>query len=155
MAKQNLYLEPKPRYEILDGLRGVAAMMVIIFHLFETYAHGQQHVNHGYLAVDFFFVLSGFVIVSGNDTDWDAYASSLIGKLDAIFKEESLPAGHVKIIVENGKSYTVGNIAGDGKVSLRHTDGKGDNAKVIVNARVETTPQHLDELVKKALAGAN
>lgn len=42
-----------------------------------------------------------------------------------------------------------------GKVSFRHTAGKGDNAKVIVNARVETTPQHLDELVKKALAGAN
>jgi len=64
MAKQNIYLESKPRYEILDGLRGVAALMVIIFHLFETYAHGayQQTINHGYLAVDFFFILSGFVI---------------------------------------------------------------------------------------------
>ena len=57
MAKENVYLESKPRYEILDGLRGVAALMVILFHLFETYATGQQHVNHGYLAVDFFFYL--------------------------------------------------------------------------------------------------
>ncbi|MBR1433794.1 MAG: acyltransferase [Bacteroidales bacterium] len=71
MAKQNQYLESKPRYEILDGLRGVAALMVIIFHLFETYAHGQQHVNHGYLAVDFFFVLSGFVIGYAYDDRWD------------------------------------------------------------------------------------
>lgn len=71
MAKTNTYLESKPRYEILDGLRGVAAMMVIIFHLFETYAHGQQHVNHGYLAVDFFFVLSGFVIGYAYDDRWD------------------------------------------------------------------------------------
>ena len=70
MAKQNIYLESKPRYEILDGLRGVAAMMVIIFHLFETYAHGQQHVNHGYLAVDFFFVLSGFVVGYAYDDRW-------------------------------------------------------------------------------------
>lgn len=58
------YLESKPRYEILDGLRGVAAIFVVIFHLFETYSAGVVHqiVNHGYLAVDFFFVLSGFVI---------------------------------------------------------------------------------------------
>lgn len=57
-------LESKPRYEILDGLRGVAAMIVVAFHLFETYSKGptEQIINHGYLAVDFFFVLSGYVI---------------------------------------------------------------------------------------------
>ena len=62
--KNNVYLESKPRYEILDGLRGVAALMVVAFHLFETYNAriGTQIINHGYLAVDFFFVLSGFVI---------------------------------------------------------------------------------------------
>ncbi len=72
MAKENVYLESKPRYEILDGLRGVAALMVIFFHLFEVYCpHGaQQHINHGYLAVDFFFVLSGFVIGYAYDDRW-------------------------------------------------------------------------------------
>ena len=60
MAKENVYLASKPRYEILDGLRGVAALMVVLFHLFETYSKGPayQIINHGYLAVDFFFVLS-------------------------------------------------------------------------------------------------
>ena len=71
MANQHPYLESKPRYEILDGLRGVAAMMVILFHIFETYANGhQQHINHGYLAVDFFFVLSGFVVGYAYDDRW-------------------------------------------------------------------------------------
>lgn len=72
MAKENVYLESKPRYEILDGLRGVAAIMVILYHIFETYCpHGaQQHINHGYLAVDFFFVLSGFVIGYAYDDRW-------------------------------------------------------------------------------------
>lgn len=72
MAKENVYLESKPRYEILDGLRGVAAVMVVIFHLFETYSNGPaaQIVNHGYLAVDFFFVLSGFVIGYAYDDRW-------------------------------------------------------------------------------------
>ena len=73
MAKENVYLASKPRYEILDGLRGVAALMVVIFHCFETYVpvFKTQIVNHGYLAVDFFFVLSGFVIGYAYDDRWD------------------------------------------------------------------------------------
>lgn len=52
------------RYDILDGLRGVAAIMVVIFHLSEAFSYDPvyKHLNHGYLCVDFFFVLSGFVI---------------------------------------------------------------------------------------------
>ena len=69
----NVYLASKPRYEILDGLRGVAAVLVVLFHLLETYSGGQAHqiINHGYLAVDFFFVLSGFVIGYAYDDRWD------------------------------------------------------------------------------------
>jgi len=73
MTKNNIYLASKPRYEILDGLRGVAAVLVVAFHLFETYFHmaPDQPINHGYLAVDFFFVLSGFVIGYAYDDRWD------------------------------------------------------------------------------------
>ena len=69
----NIYLPSKPRYEILDGLRGVAALLVVAFHLFETYSKGPayQIINHGYLAVDFFFALSGFVIGYAYDDRWD------------------------------------------------------------------------------------
>lgn len=69
----NVYLASKPRYEILDGLRGVASVLVILFHLFETYSAGaaEQIINHGYLAVDFFFVLSGFVVGYAYDDRWD------------------------------------------------------------------------------------
>lgn len=69
----NIYLASKPRYEILDGLRGVAALLVVAYHLFETFFHGgpDQPINHGYLAVDFFFVLSGFVIGYAYDDRWD------------------------------------------------------------------------------------
>ena len=72
MSKSSPALESKPRYEILDGLRGVAALIVVAFHLFETYSPGPMYqiLNHGYLAVDFFFVLSGFVIGYAYDDRW-------------------------------------------------------------------------------------
>ena len=73
MTKSNTYFASKPRYELLDGLRGVAAMLVVAFHLFEIYFHmaPDQPINHGYLAVDFFFVLSGFVIGYAYDDRWE------------------------------------------------------------------------------------
>ena len=72
MAKTPAYLESKSHYEILDGLRGVAAILVVIFHVFETYSVDRFHqiMNHGYLAVDFFFVLSGFVVAYAYDDRW-------------------------------------------------------------------------------------
>lgn len=63
----------KRHYHILDGLRGVAALMVVIYHLFEAFSPDHpltQWVNHGYLAVDFFFLLSGFVIAYAYDDRW-------------------------------------------------------------------------------------
>lgn len=66
------FTDTKPHYNILDGLRGVAALMVLWFHIFEAYAssHIDQQINHGYLAVDFFFILSGFVIGYAYDDRW-------------------------------------------------------------------------------------
>ena len=66
------FADTKPHYDILDGLRGVAALTVVCFHLFEAYAtsHLDQRINHGYLAVDFFFILSGFVVGYAYDDRW-------------------------------------------------------------------------------------
>ena len=61
------FSDTKPHYELIDGLRGVAALLVVFYHIFEglSFAAGGTVItviNHGYLAVDFFFILSGFVI---------------------------------------------------------------------------------------------
>ena len=69
------YADSKPHYEILDGLRGVAALLVVFYHIFEglSFAAGGTvitTINHGYLAVDFFFILSGFVIGYAYDDRW-------------------------------------------------------------------------------------
>lgn len=54
----------KQHFEILDGLRGIAALAVVIFHFMEWVFpdYNQNFIGHGFLAVDFFFCLSGFVI---------------------------------------------------------------------------------------------
>ena len=51
------------RYATLDGLRGVAAVVVLCYHT-RVFPGSAAIAPHGYLAVDFFFMLSGFVIAS-------------------------------------------------------------------------------------------
>lgn len=77
------------KYELLDGLRGVAALVVLMYHLFEAIAFSQnleierlaqaqgvevqlvdQNFFHGFLAVDFFLILSGFVMGYAYDGRW-------------------------------------------------------------------------------------
>jgi peptidoglycan/LPS O-acetylase OafA/YrhL len=56
---------PKGEIRALTGLRGIAALYVVFFH-----ANGQYRmpelirpfIRHGYIAVDLFFILSGFVM---------------------------------------------------------------------------------------------
>ncbi len=69
------FADTKPHYALLDGLRGVAALLVVWYHVFEGYQFGSgaaiiKEMNHGYLAVDFFFILSGFVIGYAYDDRW-------------------------------------------------------------------------------------
>ncbi|MBV7530366.1 acyltransferase [Chitinophaga sp. sic0106] len=57
-------LKSRQHYEVLDGLRGIAALSIVVFHLYEFMVpdYTKSPIGHGYLAVDFFFCLSGFVI---------------------------------------------------------------------------------------------
>ncbi len=51
------------RFEALDSLRGVCAILVVMFHM-PVASHWRDwgFIQHAYLFVDYFFVLSGFVI---------------------------------------------------------------------------------------------
>lgn len=69
-----IFPDSKVHFESLDALRGIAAILVVIFHIFEIFSggdHTKQILNHGYLAVDFFFLLSGFVIGHAYDDRWN------------------------------------------------------------------------------------
>lgn len=74
------FADTKPHYELLDGLRGVAAILVLFYHIFEGFSFAELQnkagdgiittLNHGHIAVDFFFILSGFVISYAYDDRW-------------------------------------------------------------------------------------
>ena len=98
---QQSYLASKPRYEILDGLRGVAALLVIGYHLFETYYGGapNQPINHGYLAVDFFFALSGFVIGYAYDDRWNRMTTWQFFKRRLIRLHPMIIAGSITAVL--------------------------------------------------------
>ncbi len=91
-------LKTKSHYEILDGLRGVAALMVVMFHTFEAYADAnpqKQIINHGYLAVDFFFLLSGFVVAYAYDDRWSRMSQWDFGKRRLIRLQPMVIAGNI------------------------------------------------------------
>jgi peptidoglycan/LPS O-acetylase OafA/YrhL len=54
-----------PRFEALDAWRGLSAVLVAMFHLVAfSHIYDSPFLRHSYLFVDFFFVLSGFVITA-------------------------------------------------------------------------------------------
>lgn len=76
-------LKSKPHFQILDGLRGIAAIAVVVYHFMEFVVpdYHQNFIAHGHLAVDFFFCLSGFVIAYSYDNRIEKIGTSSFLKL--------------------------------------------------------------------------
>ncbi len=54
-----------PKNEIflsLESFRGIAAILVVLFHSPFAYGEKLPIIKHGEIFVDFFFILSGFII---------------------------------------------------------------------------------------------
>lgn len=86
IAPAAAFSDSKPHYELLDGLRGAVALMVVWYHIFEGFAFAGGGIietfNHGHIGVDFFFMLSGFVISYAYDDRWQAQGSKCLGMAD-------------------------------------------------------------------------
>lgn len=79
-------LQSRQHFIILDGLRGIAALAVVIFHSMEIAVPdpNKNFIEHAYLAVDFFFCLSGFVIAYAYDNKLPAIGAVQFLKLRLI-----------------------------------------------------------------------
>lgn len=72
-------MEKPARITELDGLRGLAALAVVIAHFFGEVPGGIPNLSFGWLGVEIFFVLSGFLIGGiilderGRDGFWSSF----------------------------------------------------------------------------------
>lgn len=80
-----------PRYVLFDLLRGLAAIIVLVFHMNYMLGPYSPGIHKGYLAVDFFFILSGFVISANYHTSvrpditWREFLVARIARLWPLF----------------------------------------------------------------------
>jgi len=115
-------LSSRQHFQVMDGLRGIAAMTVVLFHSF-----GGSLAPNAHLAVDLFFILSGFVIAYSYDdrlrsgmatSDFIAkrlirlYPMGLVGALGGIL------IAVVHNTTNPADAYPPGSIAASGGLSL-------------------------------------
>jgi len=102
------------RFATLDGMRGIAALVVAWSHIAEMV--GLKSPPHADLAVDFFFVLSGFVLAH-------AYEERLRGSMSPVeFMRARVIRLHPLIIL--GSAITLAGLVG--RSIVRGTPGAGD-----------------------------
>ncbi len=92
--------------------------------------------------------LNSTIELSGISVDWDFFARELMQKLSRRFDEIEASVGHVKILIESENRYLVSNLTGKSNtLTFRHSAGTGNTARLTVNARVEMTPETLENIV--------
>jgi peptidoglycan/LPS O-acetylase OafA/YrhL len=106
----------RPHYIVLDGLRGTAALCVVIFHFFEAIYpdHASSPLSHGYLAVDFFFCLSGFVIGYAYDNRLGKMSVGSFFKIRLIRLHPLVVLGSILGFLVYAVSLLKGSITGTG-----------------------------------------
>jgi len=96
--------------------------------------------------------LNSTIELTGNSVDWDAFASDLMQRLSFQFDAMGASVGHVKILLESGDKYIVSNLTGlNNTLTFRQSAGTSGCARLTVNARVEMSPEALENIVRTTL----
>ncbi|NWJ51073.1 MAG: cobalamin synthesis protein P47K [Bacteroidetes bacterium] len=96
--------------------------------------------------------LNSTIEISSEQTDWDAFAKNLMQDFSRQFDEMKAYVGHVKIVLESGEDYLIGNVTGKGDtLNFRGSAGTGSKARLTLNARVEMNPDTLEQIVRNTL----
>jgi G3E family GTPase len=99
--------------------------------------------------------LNSTIELSGNSVDWDTFAHEFMQSLSRQFDSMNASVGHVKILVEVGDKYLVSNLTGlNNTLTFRQSAGVGNSARLTVNARVEMSPESLENIVRATLSNS-
>ena len=96
--------------------------------------------------------LNGSLLLKGNTTDWNMFASNFLLDLSLQFDNMNAAVGHVKMIIESEGEFMMGNITGRSQtISTQGTAGTGEQAQITINARVEMKPEKLNQIIQETL----
>lgn len=99
--------------------------------------------------------LNASFLLKSQSADWDAFAARLIHALKSRFTDLRAPIGHVKVLIENQGHSVFGNITGQNARSIvRGSAGVGKEARMVLNARVQISPDDLEHIVCKEIERA-
>ena len=99
--------------------------------------------------------LNSHVELHGKPTDWDLFATRLLRDLGQQFAAMKASVGHIKLNIVSGESNLTGNLTGRvDSLSIRGSAGVSENAHLTLNARIEMSPERLEEVVRQALDAA-
>jgi hypothetical protein len=113
---------------------------------YDVYAEGEAVL--GWLNATF--------VLRGKPTEWNVFAESLLKGLSQSFDGMGASVGHVKLIVEAGNDFLMGNLTGKSDtLSIRGSAGIASEARLTLNARVQVSPEALEEVVREVLAATS
>ena len=117
---------PSRRLAPLDGMRGVAVAAVLLFHAEVTWARG------GFLGVDVFFVLSGFLITSLLLAELDRTGTIALGRFWNRRVRRLLPALGVLVVVGVLLAHLMAPLEriADVDSTMRSISGEGHNTPI-------------------------
>ena len=96
--------------------------------------------------------LNATILLTGEPTDWDSFARNFLSSLSQQFDSMGASVGHVKMMLEAGTHYLLGNLTGkEETINFRGSAGIGSEAKLTLNARVEMSPEVLELIIRDTL----
>lgn len=99
--------------------------------------------------------LNATVKLQGTPTEWNIFAEKLLSGLSRRFDSMGASVGHVKLMVETGGDFLIGNLTGKGDtLSIRGLLVTGVEARLTINARVQMSPEALETIVREMIASA-
>ena len=124
----------------VETMKGSGKKLAVVDY--DRYADGEA--AYGWLNATYTF--------KTKDADFAGDAKTFLDKLGKAFDDKKIPVGHVKFMLQSGEWEWTGNLTGyAGTASLRDAERQTGVTALIVNARVESAPKVLQDLVLKAI----